>query len=486
MDWSLLFENLKVILPQVVLVVWAGALLLIDLLIPKERKAWTAILAALGLLVAGGMTIAQLGQETAAAFGGMVIRDGFAIFLNVLFVLSGLAGIAIAYDYLKRMDIERGEYYILLLFSITGMMLMAQAGDLIIVFLALELLSIPLYVLAGFARPRLDSEEAALKYFLLGAFAGGFLVYGVALVYGATDTTGLNEIINRLGLGAVDMPLLVIGAALILVGLGFKVAAVPFHMWTPDVYHGAPSSVTAFMSVGAKAAGFAALLRIFIAAFPMLQPDMTMVFWVLAALTMFIGNVAAIAQRNIKRMLAYSSIAHAGYILMALVTYGLEGINEDAVASALFYLLAYAFTSFGAWSVVITLEKAEGKGLSLDEYAGLGRKYPLLAAAMTVFMLSFTGVPPTLGFMGKFYLFRTVIEGGYIGLAVIGVLTSLISAYYYLRVIVAMYMQEGEPEISRNFWLQFTAVGAALLTVVLSLASGPLLNWAAQATLWMH
>jgi NADH-quinone oxidoreductase subunit N len=218
----------------------------------------------------------------------------------------------------------------------------------------------------------------------------------------------------------------------------------------------------------------------------MLFPDMTMVVWVLAALTMFLGNVVAIAQSNIKRMLAYSSIAHAGYILMTLVTYQLEGINANAVASALFYLVAYAFTSFGAWSVVITLEKAEGEGLSMDSYAGLGRKYPLLAAAMAIFMLSFTGVPPTLGFMGKFYLFRTVIEGGYIGLAVIGVLTSLISAYYYLRVIVIMYMQDGEPEISRNFWLQFTAVSAALLTVVLSLASGPLLDWAAKATLWVH
>jgi NADH-quinone oxidoreductase subunit N len=486
MDWSLLFENLKVILPQVVLVLWACALLLVDLTIPKDRKVWTAALAAFGLLVALGMTINQIGQEAAGAFGGMVIRDGFAIYLNVLFLFSGLVGIAVAYDYLRRIGIERGEYYTLLLFSITGMMLMAQAGDLIIVFLALELLSIPLYVLAGFARPRPDSEEAALKYFLLGAFSGGFLVYGVALVYGATGTTGLIGIIERLGVGAVDVPLMVIGAALILVGLGFKVAAVPFHMWTPDVYQGAPSSVTAFMSVGAKAAGFSALLRIFIAAFPQLFPDMTMVIWVLAALTMFIGNVVAIAQSNIKRMLAYSSIAHAGYILMALVTYELEGVNANAVASALFYLVAYAFTSFGAWSVVIALEKADGEGLSMESFAGLGRKYPVMAAAMAIFMLSFTGVPPTLGFMGKFYLFRTVIEGGYIGLALIGVLTSLISAYYYLRVIVIMYMQDGEPEISKNFWLQFTAVGAALLTVILSLASGPLLNLAAQAKLWIH
>lgn len=486
MDWSLLFENLRVILPQVVLVIWACVLLLIDLTIPQDRKGWTAVLAALGLLVALGMTIAQAREETAGAFGGMVIRDGFAVFLNALFLFSGLAGIAVAYDYLKRMGIERGEYYTLLLFSITGMMLMAQAGDLIIVFLALELLSIPLYVLAGFARPRPESEEAALKYFLLGAFSGGFLVYGVALVYGATGTTGLTMIIQRVAVGSVDIPLMVIGAALIFVGLGFKVAAVPFHMWTPDVYHGAPSPVTAFMSVGAKGAGFAALLRIFVAAFPMLLPDMTMVLYVVALLTMLIGNLMAIAQSNIKRLLAYSSIAHAGYILMALVTYQQAGVNADAVASALFYLVAYAFTSFGAWAVVIALEKAEGAGLALSDYAGLGRKYPLLAAAMAVFMLSFTGVPPTLGFMGKFYLFRTVVESGFIGLALIGVLTSLISAYYYLRVVVIMYMQDGEPEINKNFWLQFTAVGAAVLTVILALVSTPLLNWASKAMLWVH
>lgn len=486
MDWSLLFENLKVILPQIVLVIWTCALLLVDLAIPKERKVWTALLAALGLVIVLALTLTQIGQQDTGGFGLMVIRDSFATFLNVLFLFSGLAGIALAYDYLQRMKIERGEYYILLLFSVAGMMLMAQAGDLIIVFLALELLSIPLYVLAGFARPRPDSEEAALKYFLLGAFAGGFLVYGVALVYGATGTTGLTGIMTSIGIGSANLPLLVIGSALVLVGMGFKVAAVPFHMWTPDVYQGAPSSVTAFMSVGAKAAGFAALLRIFVAAFPLMIPDMTMIIWIIAALTMFVGNVVAIAQSNIKRMLAYSSIAHAGYILMALVTYGQEGVNVNAVAAALFYLLAYAFTSFGAWAVVIALEQAEGEGLSLESYAGLGRKYPLLAAAMAIFMLSFTGVPPTLGFMGKFFLFRTVIEGGYIGLALIGVLTSLISAFFYLRVIVIMYMKEGEPEIRKTFWLQFTAITAALLTVILSLAATPLLDWAAQANLWIH
>ena len=474
--------NLKVILPLAVVVLWACALLVVDLFIPQSRKGLTALLAALGLALALGLAVTQAGRQE-ADFNGMVFVDLFSIFFKVMFLGSGLAGIALAYDYLKRTGIERGEYYTLLMFSISGMMLMAQASDLIVVFLALELLSIPLYILAGFARPKVDSEEAALKYFLLGAFSGSFVVYGVALVYGATGSTALAKVAEMANAGQANLPLLVIGAALILVGLGFKVAAVPFHMWTPDVYTGAPSAVTAFMSVGAKAGGFAALMRIFVLAFPAISPYLGMVFWALAILTMFLGNVVAIAQSNIKRMLAYSSIAHAGYILMALVPFGLGTVAPMGVAAALFYLVAYAFTSLGAWAVVIALEKAEGKGLSLDDYAGLGKKYPLLALAMTVFMLSFTGVPPTLGFMGKFYLFGAAIKGGFIGLALIGVLTSLISAYYYLRVIVIMYMREGEPEVSPDAWLRFTAIAAALLTVILSLVATPLFNLAANATL---
>jgi NADH-quinone oxidoreductase subunit N len=482
MTLSDLMLNVKVILPMTVLIVWSCVLLLVDLFIPKGRKNWTALLAAVGLIICLAITISQAGWYS-SGFNGMVVCDGFSYFLTILFLGSGLAAIAVAFDYLKRMDLERGEYYILLLFSISGMILMSQANDLIVVFLALELLSIPLYVLSGFARPRVESEEAAIKYFLMGAFAGGFVVFGVALVFGATGTTNLGAIVTMIDANLANMQLLIFGAALILVGMGFKVAVVPFHMWTPDVYQGAPSAVSAFMSVGAKAAGFAALLRIFITALPSLAPELTMVFWVIAALTMFLGNVVAIAQGNIKRMLAYSSIAHAGYIMMALVPFGNKAVSPEVVSASLFYLVAYALTSFGAWAVVIALEKAEGRGLSLDDYAGLGRKYPLLAACMAVFMLSFTGIPPTLGFMGKFYLFRTVIEGGYLGLALIGVFTSLISAYYYLRVIVVMYMKEGEPDARKEFWVRFTAAAAAFLVIVLSLVAEPLLNMASKAML---
>jgi NADH-quinone oxidoreductase subunit N len=477
-----LTANLAKILPLVIVIVWACALLLVDLFIPKERKAWTAILAAVGMLIAMGFSIAQTGINT-EAFEGMIQVDGFGQFLTILVLGSGLVAVMLSYDYLTRLDIQHGEYYVLLMFSISGMILMALAADLIVIFLALELLSIPLYVLAGFARPRPESEEAAIKYFLLGAFASGFLVYGVAIVFGATGYTGLNDIFQAVQSGSVDLTLLAVGAALILVGLGFKVAAVPFHMWTPDVYQGAPSSVTAFMAVGAKVGGFAALMRIFVSSFGVLAVDFTGVLWGLAALTMILGNVVAIAQKNIKRMLAYSSIAQAGYILMALVPYGQEDVIGGAIAAALFYLLAYAFMNFAAWAVVITLEKAEGKGLEIQDYSGLGRKYPILAAIMTVSMLSFTGVPPTLGFVGKFYLFRAVVDGGFVGLALIGVLTSLVSAYYYLRVVVNMYMRSGDPAVQRNNWVYLTAVTAGIAIIVLGIFSLPLLTWAANATM---
>ena len=472
------FEVLK---PYILLTAWACVLLLADLFIPKSRKGLTALFAALGLAATLGFTLAQIGSE-GSGFNNMVVLDGFSNFVNALLLVSGLLGVALAYGYVRRMGIERGEYYTLLLFSVTGMMLMAQAADLIVVFIALELLSIPLYVLAAFDRSRSQSDEAGLKYFLLGAFATGFVVYGTALVFGATGSTSLSAIFASASAGTSGM-LLTIGAALILIGFGFKVAAVPFHMWTPDVYQGAPTAVTAFMSSGAKIAGFAALLRVFATAFPTLAGDMTDVLWALAALTMILGNFIAVSQTNIKRLLAYSSIAHAGYILMAFVPYGNAAVREISIAAGLFYLVSYAVTNFGAWGVVIALEKTEGKGLEIADYAGLGRRHPVLAAAMTVFMLSLIGFPPTLGMVGKFYLFRSVISGGFTGLALIGVLTSLVSAYYYLRVVVTMYMKDGEPVTERETWLTLTTGATALVTVVVSLLPQSLFAWAESAVL---
>jgi NADH-quinone oxidoreductase subunit N len=470
------------LLPQLTVILWACVLLLVDLVVPRERKGLTALLGASGLIVALVLTLAGWRSET-SLFGGMIVIDGFAITLETLFLSVGVVAILLAYDYLKRRGIERGEYYALLLFAISGMMLMAVAADLIVVFLALELLSIPLYVLAGFARPALESEESAFKYFLLGAFASGFVVYGIAMVFGATRTTLLSEIMAVATAGEAVTELLLLGAGLILIGLGFKVAAVPFHMWTPDVYHGAPSSVAAFMSVGAKAGGFAGLLRVFLVAFPQISPTWALLVMWIAALTMAWGNIAAIAQTNIKRMLAYSSIAHAGYILVALPAAADSMVAPEAIRAALFYLLGYAITNLGAWGVVLILERSEGAGLQIEDYSGLASRRPALALAMAIFMLSLTGMPPTVGFVGKFYIFRAAIDAGLVWLALVGVITSLISAYYYLRVIVVMYMQEGAPETRSEGFLNATVAVTGLATFLFGILPAPLLSMVKRAAL---
>jgi NADH-quinone oxidoreductase subunit N len=475
-------QSFLTILPVLIVAGWASLLLLIDLFIPKERRWITPLLAALGLVAAMIALLSQFNIE-ASAFSGMIIVDGFASLLQLLFLVLGLVAIAQAYDYLRRRGIARGEYYMLIMFSLSGMMLMASAGDLIVVFVSLELLSIPLYVLAGFARPEVDSEESAMKYFLLGAFASGFVVYGIALIFGVAGTTQLAGVFESLRAASTIPTLALVGGGMIMVGLGFKVAAVPFHMWTPDVYQGAPTSVTSFMSVGAKAGGFAALLRIFIAAFPETASAWGPLTMWISALTMAWGNIAAIAQSNIKRMLAYSSIAHAGYIFMALPAASVTAVAPEALRGALFYLVAYGITNLGAWGVVLALEKAEGKGLEIEDYAGLGARHPALALAMTVFMLSLTGVPPTIGFMGKFYLFRAAIDAELFWLAIVGVVTSLISAYYYLRVIVVMYMQDGEPERRSELLLNTTVILTAIATILFGLLPGPLLQLASQASL---
>jgi len=476
-------NDLATVLPASLVAGWACLLLVVDLFIPRGRKGWTAFLAALGLVAALVSLLAGRAAGPTIGFGGMVVADPFASFLQAVFLITGLIVLPLTVDYLRRMGLERGEYYSLLLFSLSGMMLMAQAGDLAVVFLALELLSLPLYVMAGFARPRPESEESAMKYFLLGAFASALLVYGIALAYGATGSTRLEAIVASIGGGQGNLRLLLLAAGLILAGLGFKVAAVPFHMWTPDVYQGAPSPAAAFMSVGAKAAGFAALLRVFLAGFPALAAYWAPAAMWISAFTMAWGNVAAIAQPNIKRMLAYSSIAHAGYILMALAASNGPDLAGPAASSAVFYLLAYAVTNLGAWAVVMAVEAAEGRGLAIEDYAGLSRRRPWVALAMAIFMLSLTGVPPTVGFLAKFYLFRAVIDAGLVWLAIVGVVTSLVSAYYYLRVVVVMYMQAGEPETRSESWLNVSIGLTALATLALGLLPGPILAWAEQARL---
>jgi NADH-quinone oxidoreductase subunit N len=477
--------DIYTILPVMIVAGWALLLLVVDLWIPKGRKGITALLAVVGMAIALGFVLASSGS-TILGFNQMIVLDGFASFMQVLFLVSGMAAVALAYDYVQRMNINHGEFYVLMMFSIAGMMLMSQAYNLLMVFLSLELLSIPLYVLTGFARTRVESEEAALKYFLLGAFASGFILYGTALVFSATghlDFVGIAAVVQA---GSANPILFLIGSTLLLVGFGFKIAAVPFHMWTPDVYQGSPTPVTAFMSVAVKAAGFAALIRVFLVLFPGISEHLTPILWVMAALTMVVGNIVALAQNNIKRMLAYSAIAHAGYILMAFVAFGNGDVVRNSVAATLFYLVAYGLTSFGAWSLVIMIEREFGKGLMLDDLAGIGKLYPWLGVAMLIFMLSFAGVPLTMGFWGKFYLFRTAVQAGYIGLAVIGLLTSVASAYYYLRVVVYMFMKPGEPKLTLNPWVSFVIGVMALAVLLLSLVPWTILELASRAVLLLQ
>ena len=446
-----------------------------------KRKEVTAWLAIAGLVVAFVITLLTYNNNQ-EAFLGMFIADPFSAFANVVILLTAAISILLSIDYIKRAGIERGEYYILLLFTTVGGMFMATANDLIAVFVALELLSIPLYVLAAFRAPELKSEESGLKYFILGAFSSAFFVYGAALIYGATGTTNLPQIFNAIGLALSGQGqatlLLLLGSGLILVGLGFKVAIVPFHMWTPDVYEGAPTPITAFMSVAAKVGGFAALLRIMIVALPALTVGtQTVASWqnvveIIAAATLILGNFVAISQTNIKRMLAYSSIAHAGYILMAVAAVGTPGIQDQAARAALIYLLAYMFTNLGAFAVVIAVEKSDGSGVSLDDFKGLSKSRPALAAMMAFFMLSLTGIPLTGGFIGKWFVFWATLNAGLTVLAVIGVLTSVVSAFYYIRVVVNMYLADGEgdPAAGATQYVNWAAYIAFAGTLILGIA----------------
>ncbi|HRQ38381.1 MAG TPA: NADH-quinone oxidoreductase subunit N [Chloroflexota bacterium] len=474
--------NLLIVAP-VLIVMAAGSLgMVIDLFTPDGKKGWAVWLAAIGLLLALVQNVALWNGNYATFIPQngvpMVIMDNFAIFLNTTFLLTGLLVIPLSRSYLQRTGLETPEYYMLLLFSISGMMLMGMANDLILVFLALEVLSIPLYIMCGMLWPRAESEESAMKYFLLGAFSSAIFVFGIALVYGATMTTAIPLIFDHVAANGLNA-LIVTGLAFLMVGAGFKVAAVPFHMWTPDVYEGAPTPVTAFMSVGAKVAGFAVLLRVLVLALPQASDEWVTAVAVLSTLTLIIGNVVAIRQGNIKRMLAYSSIAHAGYILIAVAA---AADNPAGVSSALFYMFAYLFTNLGAFGIVIALERNYGEGNLLDDFKGLAKRHPWLSLAMAYFMLSLTGIPPTGGFSAKFYVFGAAIEAELYWLVLIGVITSVISGYYYLRVVYLMYMFDGEGELITGRALQFAVFVMAISTLVLGLFPEGLFNLTAEAT----
>jgi len=462
------------ILPALIMLGTAATVLILDLLPPRDRKSHLAIVALAGV-VASLLSLTWLWGAEVRAFRDMIVLDGFALFLQLVICYATGLVLLLSMDYLARQGLETGEYYALVLFAAVGMLLMTSAADLMIIFLALELMSLSLYVLAGYFRARLQSGEASMKYFLLGAFASAFFVYGLALMFGVTGTTTL----SRIPSGAAGEPLFMVGVALVLVGLGFKISSVPFHMWVPDVYEGAPTSVTALIATGSKVAAFAALIRFLLGIFPAEEPDWTLLIWVLAALTMTVGNLVAIAQSNLKRMLAYSSVAHVGYMLVGVVAGG--ALGNGAV---LFYLLVYTFTTAGAFGVLVLLERAAGEGVRLDDYAGLAKRHPVLALMLTLFLLSLIGIPPLGGFVGKFYLFGAAVRSGYIGLAVIGVLNSALAAYYYLRLVVYMYMREpvgADPAPAPSFAGGLALAVALCGIVVFGIAPAPFIDLAQAA-----
>jgi len=454
--------NMTPILPEIFLSVLAMALLLLNVFAPSGgQKSYLAYISFVGIVVAAVLVGSGWGSHI-ESFGGSVVLDNFATFFKMTFLVGAGLTVLIADKYMEREECNHGELYPLILFAVVGMMLMASGTDLMTIFLGLEVMSVTLYVLAGFNRANKKSNEAGLKYFMLGAFSTGFMLYGMAFIYGATGTTRLYkiaEVVGQMTLPSTNI-MLVAGMLLMMTGFAFKIAAAPFHMWTPDVYEGAPTPMTAFMSAGPKAAGFAALLRLFLVALPTLQVEWSQVLWVLAVLTMTVGNITALRQDNIKRVLAYSSIAHAGYALV-----GFAAGNGTGTAGILFYMLTYSFMNIGAFAIIILVSKKGETNGNVSDYAGLGFKRPLLALAMTLFLFSLAGVPPAAGFIGKFYLFSGAIQKGFIWLAVIGVLNSAASAYYYLRIMVYMYFKESTEDFE---WVHVTAPVALALVIAVA------------------
>jgi NADH-quinone oxidoreductase subunit N len=424
-------------LPEIILTLMGTLLMVLDPVLHKRSSHAFGHLTILALLAGIGGAVYAF-WNGGPAFGGMLVVDGFATFFRVLVMVVGILTILPSYKFLDRQNAETGEFHALLLFSIAGQCIMASANDLIIIFIGLEISSIASYVLAGYLRDDKRANEAALKYFLLGSFATAFFLYGVALIYGSAESVNLSQVRAAISGQQAPSPIFVgVAAAMMFVGLGFKVSAAPFQVWAPDVYQGAPTPVAAFLSAGPKAAAFAVFLRIFMTAFEPIGAGWEPLVWMSALLSMTVGNFAALLQTNIKRMLAYSSIAHAGYVLVALTAR-----SEIGVAAAMFYLAAYAFMNVGAFAVVSHLSGRGERYLDIDDFKGLGQKQPLTAAMLSIFLLSLIGVPLTGGFFGKFYIFKAALESHLVWLAVLGMLNSAVAAYYYLRILVMMYMHE--------------------------------------------
>lgn len=472
-------DNLTTVAPMLVVIAVAMIVLMLDLGLARDRKGPLVGVSIAGLLVTG-IPIMNLWGKGMTAFGGTIIADDFSLMFQVILIIVAGLSILLSQKYIEQKDINFGEYYALLLFATSGAMLMATSRELISIFVGLEVLSISLYILSGFARTEPRSEESAMKYLLLGSFASAFLLYGIALIYGGTGmfnanygpaevdaataalqhvgTTRLDVLVNPLitNPAGLSSPIVVAGFAFLLIGLGFKAAIVPFHSWTPDVYEGAPTSVTAFMSAGAKAGAFAALIRV-VSAFLQVEDIFLPILQVLAILTIFVGNAVAVQQSNIKRMLAYSSIAHAGYILV-----GLLAQNDTGRTGILFYVLAYTFMNLGAFGVLIMLARRGDELNNIADLRGLYKRQPWAAAAMALFMLSLAGIPPTAGFMGKMFLFMGAVEAHLYAVAVLGVVFSVIGVFYYLGVIRSMFFDEPVREFPDNLFNFSPAAGVAV------------------------
>jgi NADH-quinone oxidoreductase subunit N len=466
------------ILPELIVVGTAIVVLFLELVVPPNRRDWLAAVTVVGLLGALVASLPLWGQNR-SAFGDTVVADSLAAFFNVLLIVISILTVLISPRFLRALDLDYGEYYILLLGATAGMMLLAAATSLMTIFLGIELLSISLYVLSGFARTAARSQEAALKYLLLGGFATGFLLYGMALIYGATGSTTLRGIAAYTTVAASSNVLLLLGIGLLSVGLAFKASAAPFHMWTPDVYEGAPTVVTTFMSVATKSAAFGAIGRIFIATFPSISSRWYFPLALIAIFSLFIGNLVAITEDNLKRMLAYSGIAHAGYILLGI----LPGTTQGFTAT-LFYIVSYAVMNFGAFAVVTAVGAGGEQTAELSYWRGLFYRRPFLATVMTIFMLSLAGIPPTVGFFAKLFVFQALVNAQIWAPLIVAVIMTVVSFYYYLRVIVVMLAAPG-PAVSEKHSLGIstsTVLGAAAVaTIFLGIFPAVVLDWATHA-----
>lgn len=469
-------------LPETILTLAGLVIMFLEAVVPEEQKSFLSWFTVGSVAAAIWASIAAFG-DPGTAFSGMLIVDGFSTFFRVLVLGVGLLTVLASVNYLKVERANAGEYYALLLFSIVGQSIMASANELIMIFIGIEVSSIATYVLAGYLRDDKRNNESALKYFLLGSFATAFLLYGVAWIYGITGSTNLGEIHKVLMNPTAATPMVLVGtaAALMFVGFGFKVSAAPFQIWAPDVYQGAPAPVSMFMSAGPKAAAFAVFFRVFTTAFGPISNRWEPLVWGSAILTMMVGNFAALTQSNIKRLLAYSSIAHAGYVMVALTAH-----SEVGTAAAMFYLAAYAFMNVGAFAVVTYFARQGERYVNVDDLAGLGEKQPMVAAMLTIFLLSLIGVPLTGGFFGKFYIFKAALDSNLVWLTVIGLLNSAVAAYYYLRIIVVMYFHEaGEAADgagSMTIGLRIAMFASALGTVILGVLPGFVLDFAGKSS----